>query len=226
MVVHQSNHLRIQELRQTTASLDKTLKNTIQLLADTRKEVLSIPSSSITEQSRREVKVEELLSYAKFIGKTTVPPTFRKQDIAPLPIKNEVANAQITNGIATPPPGAQESDSASYKRTENVSTKALDAESKNFIDPLKDLPFEPWPSHDLIQRGALADIQRMVESGQDPGSVLTAEEQAEVDRKKKEDEEGQKLAQEEAERRRMSMFDTGAMRKRPAMNDVFDPDNL
>lgn len=223
VVVHQRNFLRIQELRRTTESLDETLKNTIKSLAETRKEILTIPSSAAPEEPTRQVPVDELLAYAKFISKTTVPPTFRKQDVSLAPIKG--GPAQITNGIATPPSGAQELDSAPYTRSENVATKAMNEEQKSWIDPLKGLPFEPWPSHEVIQRGALADIQRMVESGEDPANVLTAEEQAEVDRRKKEDEERERLAQEEAERRRMSMFDTGALRRRPTM-DVFNPDDL
>ena len=223
MVNHQSNHLRIQELRQTTESLDETLRNTLRLLADARKEILAIPSSTTIDESRREVKADELLAYAKFISKTTVPPTFRTQDIPPM--KSENAQAQITNGMATPPQATQEPENAAYVQSENVGMKAMNKEQKELIDPLKNLPFEPWPSAQIIQSGALGDIQRMIENGQDPSSVLTAEEQAEVDRKRKEDEERERKAQEEAESRRMSMFDTGAMRRRPTM-DVFDPDDI
>ena len=225
MVQHQINQLRIQELRQTTESLDETLRNTFRVLADTRKEILDIPSSTTSNEVRREIRADELLAYAKFISKTTVPPTFRKKDVLPLPIKSENAQAQITNGIATPPLGAQESNEAPFYGEENVGIKAMNNEQKHRLDPLKDLPFEPWPSHDIIQRGALGNIQRMIENGQDPGSVLTEEEQAEADRKKKEDEEMERRAQEEAEKRRMSMFDTGAMRRRPTL-DVFNPDDL
>jgi hypothetical protein len=217
--------MRIQELRQTTESLDETLKNTLKLLADTRKEILAIPSSAASEEPKREVKVDELLAYAKFISKTTVPPTFRKHDLPLLPAKGDNAHAQITNGMATPPQAAQDPESAPYVRSENVGTKAMNEGQKRLLDPLAGLPFEPWPSREVMQRGVLGDIQRMIENGQDPGSVLTVEEQAEADRKKKEDEERERKAQEEAERRRMSMFDTGALRRRPTV-DVFDPDDI
>lgn len=224
VVVHQSNHLHIQELRQTTESLDETLRNTIKLLADTRKDILAIPASTTTEDVRREVKVEDLLAYAKFISKTTVPPTFRKQDLLPFHTKSDNAQAQITNGMATPP-AAKEPDGTASFQDENVGTKAMSEEQKRLLNPLQGLPFEPWPSHEVIQRGALGAIQRMIENGQDPGDMLTAEEQAELDRKKTEDEELEKRALEEAERRRMSMFDTGAIRRRPTL-DVFDPDDV
>ena len=214
--------MRIQALKQTTESLDETLKSTIRLLADARQEILAIPSSGSTEESKNEVKVDELLAYAKFISRTTVPPTFRKHDIQPVSIKSEDGKPQTANGIRTPPSGAEESQTV---LAENVGLRALNVDAKKFIDPLKDLPFEPWPSHDIIQRGALAEIQRMIEAGQDPSSVLTPEEQAEADRRKEENEEVERRAQEDAERRRMSMFDTGAMRRRPTV-EVFDPDNL
>jgi hypothetical protein len=220
--------MRIQELRQTTESLDETLKYTIKLLADTRKDILAIPSSSTGEEPRRDVKVDELLAYAKFISKTTVPPTFRKQDLPLLPPKSDNAQAQITNGMATPPQAAQDPESApyvTYAKSENVGTKAMNEEQKRLLDPLAGLPFEPWPSHDVMQRGVLGNIQRMIENGQDLENVLTAEEQAEVDRKKKEEEEMERKLQEEAERRRNSMFDTGALRRRPTV-DTFDPDDL
>lgn len=225
MIVHQKNHLRIQELRQTTESLNENLRNTIKLLADTRKEILAIPSSASAEEGRREVQVDELLAYAKFISKTTVPPTFRKQDIPALPIKSETAEAQMTNGMATPPHAEQTTDNAPYTKGSNVATKTMSESQKRWLDPLQSLPFEPWPSHLRIQGGALGAIQKMLESGQDPASVLTAEEQAEADQRKKEEDDREREVQEEAERRRLSMFDTGQLRRRPTL-DVFNPDDL
>jgi hypothetical protein len=217
--------MRIQELRQTTESLDETLKNTLKVLADTRKGIIAIPSSSTGEEPRRDVKVDELLAYAKFISKTTVPPTFRKHDLPLLPAKSNNAQAQITNGMATPPQAAQDPESTPYVRSENVGTKAMNEEQKRLLDPLNGLPFEPWPSHDVMQRGVLGNIQRMIENGQDPENVLTAEEQAEADRKKGEEEERERKVQEEAERRRMSMFDTGALRRRNTV-EVINPDDF
>lgn len=226
VVTHQSNYMRIQELRRTTESLDETLKNTIKLLADTRKEIMAIPSSGSSEESKRTVDVDELLAYAKFISKTTVPPTFRKQDLLLLPVKSEGAHAQIANGIATPPQAAQDHESAPYVKSENVGTKAMNEGQKRMLDPQRDLPFMPWPSPDIIQRGALGTIQRMIDNGEDPGSVLTAEEQAEADRKKKEEEERERQAAQAERERRENLFDApGSMKRRPTV-DVFNPDDL
>ncbi|KAK3707037.1 hypothetical protein LTR37_012369 [Vermiconidia calcicola] len=210
-------------------NLDQRMRDTRQkdlhaliLLADTRKEILAIPSSTSSDGPRRQVKADDLLAYAKFISKTTVPPTFRKQ---PPPIKSENAQAQITNGIATPPVGAHDQDNAHPAGIENVGTKAMSELQRKMLDPNNRMGFSPWPSPIVIQNGALGEIQRMIENGQDPASVLTEEEQAELDRRKKEDEERERSAQEEAERRRMSMFDTGAVR-RGRRESVFNPDDL
>jgi len=221
VVVHQANHIRIQQLRQDNEARDERIRANIKLLADTRKEIAAIPSSASEGESRQEVRVDELLAYARFISRTTVPPTFRKKDIPALP-KKEAAAAEIANGIATPPANAQEEDNEPYVRIENVGTKAMSEKQKQMLQP--DLPWVPWPEPSLIVSGALAEIQKLVESGQDPASVLTAEEKAEKDKMKGEEEAREKLAQEEAEKRRMSMFDTGAMR-RQTYSDVFDPDN-
>lgn len=167
----------------------------------------------------------ELLSYAKFVSPTTVPPTFRRQDVPPKALKAEPTDAQITNGIATPPPGAQETDNPSYVKSESIGVETLDPAHRAWLDPLANLPFEPWPSNNVIQQGALAEIQRMVESGRDPASVLSPEEQAEADRKRQEEEEKERLEEQERERRRMSMFDTGRRRTALDTEDVFNPDD-
>lgn len=196
--------------------MDQTLRKTIQTLADTRKEILAIPSSGTSEGTRREVEVDELLAYAKFISKTTVPPTSqKKKDASSVPIKREEEDVHMTNGIATPP--------AIVNSLQSNDVKAVNIPA-NGDDNAVGGPFIPWPAQDVIQRGALADVQRLIESGQDPGSVLTADEQAVLDEQRKEEDERARLAQEEAERRRMSMFDTTIRRSTTA--DVFDPDNL
>lgn len=219
MVEHQQNSLRIEELKQITASLDETIKSQIRLLAELRKELLAIPATDI-DDSRQSFTVDEVLSYAKFIGPTTVPPTFRRK--ATVPAKLDEAqhpDTRIANGMTTPPPGTTEADTTRV----DVGEKAMNAEDKAWLDPRSHQGFQPWPSHDDIARGKLADIQRMVERGVDPASILTAEEQAEADARKKEEEEQERIEQEERERRRAQLFDTG--RRRPAANDVFNPDD-
>ena len=45
----------------------------------------------------------------------------------------------------------------------------------------QNLTFDPWPSEFHMKSGALAQIQALIEAGKDPASVLSPEEQAEVD---------------------------------------------
>ncbi|KAK5137180.1 hypothetical protein LTR08_000685 [Meristemomyces frigidus] len=224
LVRHQRNVLRIEELRRITQEHDERLRTHIRHIAELRQEIATIPSTDAAT-SEREVSVDELLSHAKFISPTTVPPTFRKQDVNLQPAKTETTNAHITNGIATPPSGMQDGDNAAYIKSENIGVKTLDPSQQEWLDPLANLPFEPWPSHDVIQRGALADIQRMVESGRDPASVLSPEEQAEADRRRLIEEEKERLEEQERERRRMSMFDTVRRRTTFEPEDVFNPDD-
>ena len=225
MIVHQSNHRRIQELKQTTDALDETLRKTIQLLADTRKDILAIPSSITVEGPRREIEVDGLLAYAKFISKTTVPPTSRKQDPPTVPVKREETNTNAANGIETPLASGHVQDHTQDSGEEVPGMKTSDDNGGKSSEPLNGVLFVPWPSQELIQYGALGHIQRMIDNRQDPASVLTEDQQAERDMARKSDEEKARLAQEEADRHRMSMFDTGVVR-RPTVNDIFDPDNL
>ncbi|KXL44789.1 hypothetical protein M433DRAFT_149598 [Acidomyces richmondensis BFW] len=218
LVRHQQNYRRIEELKRITSENDEKLKSHIRALAELRKEVAAIPSADGTS-SNREVSVDDLLSYAKFISPTTLPPTSRKPGT-----RTPSTDAQMPNGTATPSGAALPEPDLPYLKPQNTSVKGMNEEEKAWIDPLANEPFCPWPSHELIHNGALADIQRMIEAGQDPGRVLSADEQAEVDRKKKEEEERERREEEERIRRRASMFDTSVRRRGTMQDDVFDPD--
>nr|POE51142.1 mediator of rna polymerase ii transcription subunit 4 [Quercus suber] len=220
LVEHQRNYARILELKRTTSALDQTIKTHIRQFAEARKELLAIPISEI-DDSRPSFNVNEVLAYAKFIGPTTVPPTFRKQ---PKTTSEGIEDSQSTgysqakNGMTTSPLARNASELPSNKAEAG---NTLDERDRAWIGAQES--FEPWPSHDVIARGTLADMQKMVERGIDPASILTAEEQAEADKQRKEEEERERVEQEERERRRAQLFDTGG--RRTASNDVFNPDD-
>lgn len=231
MAVHQANYARILSLRQTTVSLDETIKSTTRLLADARKDLLSIPAP-LTPTIGHNVQVDELLSYAKFISKTTVPPTFRPNDILPTQAtdaKNADTPApmtQITNGIATPAAAGHEEESAVQAQApgaDGKGTSVLDPRTKEELENISRVGFDPWPSQDLMNNGALGQIELMLEDGKDPNTVLSQEEQEAEDRRK--EEEAQRLREEEEDRdkRRREMFAMGGGR-RQAADDEFDPD--
>ncbi|RMY71560.1 hypothetical protein D0863_05079 [Hortaea werneckii] len=222
LVRHQDNVRRLEKLRRQADDNDTRARSTLQQIADLRKEVSTIPSTSAS--SDRATTVDEILSYARFISPTTVPPTFRKQDVQLKPIKTETADTHMANGVATPSAGAQEEDNTRDVKAEEVGAKTLRPEQAAWLDPLAGLPFEPWPSVDKIQAGALGEIQKMVEAGKDPASVLSPEEQAEADRRRAEEEERERLEELEREKRRASMFDVQRRRTAVDESDVFDPD--
>ncbi|EME81501.1 uncharacterized protein MYCFIDRAFT_140785 [Pseudocercospora fijiensis CIRAD86] len=221
LVTHQQNHQRLVSLRATADSLDAAIKNTIRLLADTRREIQSIPS--VDCEDRREVGVEELLQYAKFIAPTTLAPnpTFRKPlPDEHMPKKKEGATEVGANGIATPVDTAPAyTKSAEEKKDPEPAAPPAPAPA-----PAPAYDFVPWPDYGKITAGALGDIQRMLDAGQDPAAVLSAEEQAEVDTKRREQEAEERRRAEELERQQRDAFGDYSSGRRGTV--VFNPDDL
>lgn len=51
---------------------------------------------------------------------------------------------------------------------EGRGTASLEDMERKWLDPLTQIPFVPWVTDETIKRGALAEIQSMVEKGEDP----------------------------------------------------------
>ena len=231
---HHTNYGRILALRQTANALDEQIKSTARLLSETRKQLLAIPSPP-SDDDTRDVRVDELLSYAKFISKTTVPPTFRRDAPAVGALKEAIGakseerhETQITNGMATPAANTQDGDTqAMTQSTEGIGVSRLNDEIKAMLDPISQLPFVPWPSQEVISMGALAHVQSMLEQGRDPTTILSAEEQELEDRRRAEEEEKRKAEEEERlRRRRESMMAVGGLGRQSLQEEVFDPDEI
>ena len=47
----------------------------------------------------------------------------------------------------------------------------MDQKEVQWLDPLNQIPFVPWPSEDVIRQGALAQLQVMLEQGVDPSTI-------------------------------------------------------
>ncbi|TID06595.1 Mediator of RNA polymerase II transcription subunit 4 [Colletotrichum higginsianum] len=71
---HQNNNLLLQQLRATTASLDTQIRETLQSLATTRKDITTTQITVYPDGTRYPIKYDELLNYARRISKTTLPP--------------------------------------------------------------------------------------------------------------------------------------------------------
>lgn len=52
---------------------------------------------------------------------------------------------------------------------EGRGTASLEDIERKWLDPLNQIPFVPWVTDETIKRGALAEIQSMIEKGEDPG---------------------------------------------------------
>ncbi|KAL8941422.1 MAG: hypothetical protein Q9211_001831 [Gyalolechia sp. 1 TL-2023] len=176
---HQAHHARILGLRSAIEAHEQRRKSTLSLLADTRKDLLSTPATTFPETSRN-VPYTELLDYASRISRYTVPPTFREpppqpkpagtasatENVAPLVMNggpDAVAEARGVNAAAddqVPPTG----------NGKGVGVSSLEQHEVNWLNPMAQVQFTPWPTEDVIKKGALGQIQVMLEQGFDPGS--------------------------------------------------------
>ena len=60
---------------------------------------------------------------------------------------------------------------------DGIGLSSLEQSEIQWLDPLAQIPFVPWPSEEVIKRGALAQIQGMVEQGIDPAGVGAGDEE-------------------------------------------------
>lgn len=203
----------------------------MKLIADLRRDIQAIPSDDSTtgtDGSRRDVSVDELLRYAKFISKTA--PTVPRKTASGTKSSNaaqEASQAQITNGIATPPPGAQDSSDPASSRAEIVGLNAVPQHGQPYVAPPSEagiMGIEPWPSHAQVQMSALADIQKMVEAGKDPGRVLHADDKEAAERERSAQEDRERAEQEERARRQNAY--RNAAGRDQVESDTFDVDDL
>lgn len=179
VATHQANHARILRLRETTDTINQYITSTLTLLADTRKELLATPATVFLE-NQRNVPYNELLDYAKRISRYTVPPTFRP----PLPVVDapiaQPAIPPIVNGISeSSEQNSTVAPTDSQGKSQGIGVSSLEQTEVEWLDPLTQIPFMPWPSEEVIKRGALAQIQVMLEQGVDPASVGTTNEERE-----------------------------------------------
>lgn len=180
VVIHQSNNARIQNLRATLVALNQSITANLTLLADSRKEILATPAA-IFPESQRNVPYDELLEYANRISRYTVPPTFRLP--APTAQASDLASSQYptvstANGVSADKrlfPSTTESPSNFPIQGEGIGVASLEQSEVQWLDPLTQIPFVPWPSEEVIRQGALAQVQVMLEQGLDPGNVGTGE---------------------------------------------------
>ncbi|KAA6410518.1 MAG: hypothetical protein FRX48_05940 [Lasallia pustulata] len=162
LCAHQHNHRRILSLRATASALDSHLASTLTLLASTRADLVSTPTTSIPA-THRPVPYPSLLSYAKHISKFTQPPPGTPNPDAQSP------KPKSANGADTPSADPAAGD-APPERAAGLGVAALQPGEGGWLDPGAQVAWGPWPSEEVIRRGALARIQVLLEQGVDPES--------------------------------------------------------
>ena len=185
--VHQRNHALLHSLRTVTAALDHRTTKTLDLLSLTRVEILATPTAlpSITNR----VPYLELLYYAQNICKYSSPSALQR----PPPVLKQAPQE------ALPTPKAFQPVNGVFDSFTSVSTQALnlsqtyaddtgatssmqarsrdlgisflsDAEHK-WLHPQTQVSLVPWPSEEVVRRGALSQIQAVLESGDHPENM-------------------------------------------------------
>ncbi|KAG6006778.1 hypothetical protein E4U43_000400 [Claviceps pusilla] len=216
---HQNNYLRIQKLRKSSAILDTQIRDTLTSLANTRKDIVTTHTTTYPSEPNYPIAYEELLSYARRISKTTLPPAATVEGASmTLEIRTHTQN-QTQTQAQTPNPESQSQsaltpsaptpsqpqspalngtptvtpDQPSQQTTTSTNTSLPEGMSQ-YLNPLSGQVFFPWPLEDKIRSGALASYQMLLEKGVDPTGYDPATEE---ERKRKEEEE--RKAQEERE---------------------------
>ncbi|KAJ4270180.1 hypothetical protein NW762_001856 [Fusarium torreyae] len=215
---HQNNYLRIQQLRESSAALDAQIRDTLSNLATTRKDIVTTHTTTFPAAQSYPIAYEELLNYARRISKTTMPPAGTIKAVPATPDGQTPGPDSQTASVMTPsaPPSSQVQSPAAMNGTPHVSQEpvtqqssmsantSLPSEWTQFLNPLTDQIFLPWPNDLQIGAGALAANQVLLEQGINPKGYDPAEEEErkrreEEERKQKEEED--RIAQEEREKK-------------------------
>ncbi|KAL9628095.1 MAG: hypothetical protein Q9204_006118 [Flavoplaca sp. TL-2023a] len=167
---------------------EQQTKSKLTLLAEIREELLSTPATTFPENSRN-VPFTELLEYAKNISRYTVPPTFREPLPQPkaayaaekvetaTPVVNGVGNAVARVGEENATANGEKLQNEGAKE-KGVGVSSLTPDEVLWLNELARTEFVPWPNEEVIKRGALGQIQVMLEQGVNPASGQAAEETA------------------------------------------------
>lgn len=184
MTLHQEYYGRILRLRETVDNLNQRITASLSSLADVRKELLAT-TTTVFSQDQRSVPYTELLQYASRINKYTTPPTTLRQPVPVLQAQDTAQTQELVNQLPSNGSGvsAQQNGSGPVVSSLNdqahyeggIGVSSLDQKEVQWLEPLSTgAPFVPWPSEDVIRRGALAQIQLMLDQGQDPNTVITS----------------------------------------------------
>ena len=200
MQTHQNNYLRIQQLTAATTTLDNQIRETLRTLASTRKDITTTSTTTFPDGPHYDIKYDELLSYARRISKTTLPPSGvingidtpgvtspAAGDGAETAAPTPAASTPAMNGAQTPGAmGGEPTSEIPSQMTVTTQATSLPEHLAGWLNPLTGTMFIPWPAEDKIRAGSLASNQLLMEQGLDIRNYDPAEEQA---RRQREEEE-------------------------------------
>jgi len=207
-------------MKAESAALDDQIKSILVTLASTRKDLTSTPTTVFPKGPSNEIRYSELLSYARRISKTTLPPpgtaspfdprdgTASPADVAPTPAATTPGGGATplpaTNGAPTPVPPTPSAAGgpaipASQATTTASSSAQLPEYMGSYLNP--QTAFLPWPSVDQIRRGGLAANQVLLHRGVDLRAYDPEAEEAQTRAAAEAEREREQAAEEERARR-------------------------
>ena len=191
--VHQNNLLRIQKLRDESTALDAQIRDTLSTLASTRKDIVSTHTTTYPSEPNYPIAYQALLSYARRISKTTMPPEATVEAVPP--------PEQPQSAVTPSAPSLPQTPAVNGATQQNTS---LPEGMSQFLNPLSGQLFFPWPLEDKIRSGSLASYQVIAEQGIDPKGydpAMEEERKRKEEEERKEREEREKAEREEQERK-------------------------
>ena len=174
LATHQINYAQIQSLRSDIMALNTVTRNSLSRLVSVREEVLSIPlPAPHAGLEHKSVKYADLLDYASKISRYTMPPKRVDGNLTFL-------ESQILRGSAASHLGAEGNDESALVAGPSALepgfgvTQLQEAEVQ-WLHPERLVSFSPWPTEEVIQRGALAAITRGETKGLGPAQAQERE---------------------------------------------------
>lgn len=225
MQIHQTNYQRLEQLRAATASLDAQIKDTLRLLANTRKELNNAPATVFPDGPHYKIQYDQLLNYARIISRTTIPPAaavaalqaqqaeLQNGSNADTVVASGLETAATTPGIASTPAATPGPPANASQQSLEQTAAQLSAESAerhlpgHIVEHIKSTiqtQFVPWPNEDNVRHGSLASMAILMEKGIDPEDYDPEEEKLRKEREeqeRREQEERERTEREERERR-------------------------
>ncbi|KAI5845809.1 vitamin-D-receptor interacting mediator subunit 4-domain-containing protein [Morchella snyderi] len=150
---HQQNYQRILSLRATSETLNKQLTELLETLSEARKEVLNVAMTKFPQSN--EVPYNELLTYARKISKYTRPPQSSRY--------TQPASVDHTSrSVDNPNSSMNNNSNGDTGHADSQATRTLplglSEEDVTALDPSSQMPFTPWPSEEVMKRGALSHM--------------------------------------------------------------------